>query len=176
MTETSVTAMVGGFYLAWFVICLTYQLPLLFARQLARWDLLGLLPNWRFFAPKPFGADYHLVVRYTDEKGRNPRCVEITDVLPIPFRPLAAVWNPHKRLHFGYIDAVIDLMNRAKRLSMVEVVDTLPYRTLAKYVAASVPDGATRSVQFIVVASDGYRQAEDPVVVFISEKLGGPNL
>lgn len=176
MAETCVAAIVGGIYLTWFMICFIHQLPHLWVRRLSQYDLLGLLPNWRFFAPKPFAADYHLVLRYLNEEGRGPHCMEITDVLPMPSRPMSALWNPHKRLHFGYIDAVIDLVNRAKLLTVDEVEGTLPYWTIANFVAAYVPDRGIRAVQFIVVAADGYRQREAPIVVFVSKSLIDGNL
>jgi hypothetical protein len=174
--EAFLVGIVACLYLGWFIICIIHQLPNHWVRRLALYDLLGLLPNWRFFAPKPFSADYHLVVRLFDEERRAPECIEITDVLPIASRPLCALWNPDKRVHFGYIDAVIDLLNRAKLQSAVEVQRSAPYRTIANFVAAYLPHKGVQVVQFIVVATDGYRQREDPIVVFVSERLTDAHL
>ena len=62
--------------------------------KLKKLDMLNIVPNYKFFCPKPVRYDYHLYYRVIDN--RNP-----TDWQKVPIgkkkNGLSFVWNPYKK-------------------------------------------------------------------------------
>lgn len=83
------------FYVSWLVISLFAQGESPLNRKIRRWDLFGLIPDFRFFCPAPVKYDYHLLYRADLSAGVFGDWTE----LPLGKRRplLGAIWNPGKR-------------------------------------------------------------------------------
>jgi hypothetical protein len=65
-------------------------------RKLSRYDRLGLLPNWSFFAPIPGTTDLRLVYR---DRAAGSELTEWKEVDYLNTRVLGCIlWNPNKHL------------------------------------------------------------------------------
>ncbi|MEZ4299384.1 MAG: hypothetical protein R3B70_30820 [Polyangiaceae bacterium] len=73
-------------------------------RWVRRYDVLGLVPTWTFFAPRPSTADLHLLYR---DKLATGQLTPWTEVVLVEARsPLHILWNPGKRQRKLLTDAM----------------------------------------------------------------------
>lgn len=171
MSAESVWAWMVGVALAvWFMASVLNQLSLVWFRRFARWDVLGLLPRWTFFAPNPADEDIHVIYRDTADPGQPSW--EPTRVLSKA--PSSAwtrwIWNPGRYER----KAIIDLANglRSSRQSVGDqpraLCLTTPYVALLDWVARQ-PAGQGTHRQFIVATSTGFPPDEQVRVEYVSE-------
>ncbi|UTW62799.1 hypothetical protein KFE98_01180 [bacterium SCSIO 12741] len=68
-------------------------------KVLLKYDPLGLLPNYSFFAPKPISNDFRIVYRVKDRKE--------WEEVPMyqKFYLFRFLWNPFKYYNKGFIDS-----------------------------------------------------------------------
>src|SRR4051812_41450479 len=81
----------------WLVLTAAAQLPSRFASRVERLDECALIPNWRFFAPRPACTDFHLLFRDRLASGAHSAWREPAE-LRSRRTPWHAVWHPEKRL------------------------------------------------------------------------------
>ena len=58
-------------------------------------DVLGLIPVWTFFAPRPGTSDYRIFFRGKNARGESVPWAELE--LSEARKPWHFLWNPHKR-------------------------------------------------------------------------------
>jgi hypothetical protein len=147
-------ASLGDFVVA--TILLSWLVASVFAqprpsRVLAsRWyDFNGLLPNYRFFAPRPIAYDY--IIEYRFGRGEQP---SVWRSLPIEEKNgMCWVWNPSQRLRKGVNDLVA-LLLRARADDSILV--SHPYVAILNVATALAAAEGGIAVQFRVVRSGGH--------------------
>jgi hypothetical protein len=138
--------------------------------KIRRLDPLGLMiPDWRFFAPRPGMHDQHLLVRDELPNGDFTPWKETCQVEPRKWHHF--FWYPGQRAEKVVVDAVSGLITMqpilADRKEDVQV--SIPYLTLLNYVTHQVPHHPeTKRVQFLIANSAGYDESEEPTMVFLS--------
>jgi hypothetical protein len=148
--------------LAWFIASVVVQResgPL--TLWLLQFDVFGLLPNCRFFAPKPMSHDLILFTRCTEtEKGAGSWVPFVSR----PKRPWCFIWNPEHRIR----KTIHDLTEGLQRYEGEPELRRLTYAYLALLEAASSAcAGSGTHVQFVIAASAGFED-QTPNLVFVS--------
>jgi len=154
---------------AWLAASTVEQLRLPGVQRYRRWDVLGLVPVWTFFAPNPATGDFHVV--YRDELGSG-ECTLWADAGdgPSPRGLRASVWNPDRRATKALFDIASGLALAANETVNPDAVQlTLPYLALLSFVAGHVghAPGAV-ATQFMLLTDHGMDKPCDPVPVFVS--------
>ena len=176
MLEQVVTVSIGAFFALWFVLSIGFQVRPI-ASRLGRYDRLGLLPRWTFFAPNPGIYDHHIIFRECDPSV-DPTVVQLEggDALT-PWRELDGlctgnnvplIWNPQRRVTKTITD-VVNSMAVTRRLFKDKpnlIQFTLDYFLLLHLVQREARDGAL--CQFAIIRSHGFIGDRAPNVVFIS--------
>lgn len=147
------------FLLFWF-ICSCFAQQQILPRYFAH-DLLGLLPNCRFFAPKPVSFDLAVYLRTRDEAGA------LSPWLPLIAQGktcICVIWNPGHRLRKTVYD-LTDMLQMQR-----ETRDTwhlsYPYLLLLNActtAARALPEPPTR-VQFVITAYAGYESSIQNII------------
>lgn len=130
----------------------------------------ALLPDSRFFAPRPAADEKHLLVRDQLPDGTLTAWAE--PFPPVPRRALQAVWNPDLHRQKTLWDALAQLRRHGMEAVLPAagvVVRTPPYLYLLTLVTRRAPHhpDAVRT-QFLVVSSGGHDEGVVPSVEFRS--------
>jgi hypothetical protein len=143
----------------WVVLTLVRQIPAT-AVSLTNWDLIGLIPIYRFFAPIPGRYDFHLLVRFEHSEGEflsewielgedNHRC------------RASALFNPRKRIRKAQLDLITDLSAELfiHEGSQIQVNASYSYLALLliveRYLKTSIKASPGARYQFLILASCG---------------------
>ncbi len=132
-----------------------------------RLDVLGLLPRWTFFAPRPGVTDYHLVVRQVDPDGPGAWMA----VPMVEDRPrLAPLWHPQKRSKKILTDAVQSLRVVANHLKGEDgaLQFSVPYLLLLQIAKSRAPAKLQGAMQFAVIEATGHSERQLTGASFVS--------
>jgi hypothetical protein len=176
MTERLLTMAIAGGFSLWFLLSILYQVRP-FAGKIGRFDRLGLLPRWTFFAPNPGIYDHHIIYRECDPAVRPETLDSGCGEGLSGWRQLEGlcnggnvplVWNPQRRVTKTITDVVNALMTARRifqdRPNLIQF--TLEYFLLLHLVQRHVREGAF--CQFAVVRSHGFSGDRTPGIVFLS--------
>lgn len=156
---------------AWFTATAASQHPHRAFDRLRHWDPTGLLvPDWRFFGPRPATHDLHVVHRVLASDGEQTRWRETTRITPRVWRH--AVWFPDRRRDKAMFDICKELITLMATPSR-DVTTTAPFQLLSEFVASEVRREAAngpppRGFQFLIVSHTGHDQAHRPHPLFAS--------
>ncbi len=159
------TVVVGAVLGMWFVVCVACQLPMPMARALRRFDLVGVVPDWRFFAPRPATKDFYLMFRDSLEDGAATDWTEIETLAPRPWWGL--LWNPDRRVRKAMFDLTTELAGELTANNDTTVKLTVPYLALLAFVAAQPRSPASACTQFMILQAGGAQ--EDHESLFLSD-------
>jgi hypothetical protein len=138
------------------------------APAVTRLDLFMLLPEWRFFAPKPGRGDHFLLYRDSPNGVTWGAWTEIP--LNAPRRWHHFIWNPHRRAKKALLDFIAALAARVAATGPAGIEITLPYLALLKFVMTSPPrTGRPSLTQFLILNHDGAAAPDDFVPLFVSK-------
>lgn len=169
--ELGWTWLVGLLLGGWLVASVVNQFSTDWFRRVARWDVLGLLPRWTFFAPNPADEDVHVIYRdLADAERQVWGSGRVLSKAPAPaWRRW--LWNPGRYER----KAIIDLAN-GLRSSRQAVADqpralclTTPYVALLDWVSQQPAESATTHRQFILATSTGFPPEQQLRVEYVSE-------
>lgn len=138
----------------WALATVLVQVPSL-TDVVRRYDLLAMVPEWRFFAPNPARGDYHLLFRdFLDAD-----CCTMWTEVPVggTRRWWNVFWNTSKRANKALFDAVTELARDVREQDEV-LEGCVSYLTLLTYVSALPRTLPVQSTQFLVM----YAGVEDP--------------
>ncbi len=155
--EVAVAALLGGLWL----VTAAAQLPRRVSGSIRRRDVFILIPDWRFFAPRPGTMDYVLVYRDQLVDGN------LTGWHPVhqPETSLRrAVWNPGRRLSKTILDLVQQIVADLQRNPDVDLRGTIGYVGLLELVSSQMRALPATSTQFAVVSVE----ASAPAPLFTS--------
>lgn len=159
------TVIVGCALGAWFMVCVACQLPLPMTRALRRFDLIGLVPDWRFFAPRPATKDFYLMFR---DRLVDGTCTDWTELETLAPRPWwGALWNPDRRVRKAMFDLTTELAGELAVTTDTTVKLTVPYLALLAFVAAQRRSSASACTQFMILQAGG--DQDDHEALFLSD-------
>lgn len=171
------TVIVAVVLTAWLVVSAAGQLTVPWGKRpldrLRTLDVFGLIPNYKFFAPRPVQHDFHLLMRTADTSGECGPWRQVAG--PPERRWWHAAWNPDRRA-FKILSDVMAVAYRFDEDKPRAVQTSLPYLAILNYITqAASQDPAAVHVQFVLAISHGVLSNEDPNVVFKSDlhALGG---
>jgi hypothetical protein len=134
-----------------------------------RWDVLGLIPVWTFFAPNPATGDFYVV--YRDELNSGALTAWVETATPrARQRLLASIWNPDRRATKALFDIGSALSVVARDFADPEAVQlTLPYLALLTFVCSQAHHTREAvATQFMLLTDHGLDKPSAPVPVFLS--------
>ena len=150
----------------WFCLAVLSQFRPAWLQQIKYFDLLHLIPNFRFFAPHPARRDYYLEFRCrlnSDTVGRWQRVMTMA-----PRGLSCALWHPGKRRR----KAFSTLTRRLLRVSVAHGPDragrTVAYLTLLNHVQGFLAD-ERGDVQFRLVTGQHHCPARPIRLAFTSD-------
>ncbi|MDB6136434.1 MAG: hypothetical protein JWM59_4677 [Verrucomicrobiales bacterium] len=157
-----------GILVLWFALSVVAQVSDRCLRTLRRYDVLGLIPAYNFFAPTPGTLDYHILVRDLSSDG------ELTGWRELPYlpsTPWAFVWNPGRRHNKAIFDVMKDLAAWINELGpdKASIYLSTPYLTVLDHVSALPRAEAATKTQFLLMSSRRRQGAGvDVAPVFLS--------
>jgi len=81
-------------FAAWLVLTITNQFEGTFAYRVRKLDIFGLIPVWKFFAPRPGVHDHYILIQDCDAEGHLLEWKQL--VGPSARRFESFIWNPGK--------------------------------------------------------------------------------
>lgn len=159
----------AGVFGAWLLLALLVHVPAL-KPHIRGWDVLSLVPEWTFFAPRPAEWDYHLLFRDVYADGGVTSWAEVKVAEERAWWNF--VWNPDRRGRKALFDAVtelaVTLADARAAQGRVAVEGSIPYLTLLNQISALPRLGTPERTQFLVLSSSA-AAASEPQVVYLSE-------
>jgi hypothetical protein len=171
MSFLHVHEVVCAAFFAWFSLSVLHQVRL-FSSKMGRFDPLGLLPRWTFFAPNPGIYDYHIVYREvndgdgsdlnpdTSNSWRHIQIISETAAIPL-------LWNPERRIAKTISDISNSIIGMLREKIAPDVVPYTPSYFLMTHLAQR---GVTRGskIEWAIVKSHGFHGNRTFSPVFVS--------
>jgi hypothetical protein len=160
----TVAALVVCFFVAWAVGSLAVLVSR-FTPWLRNHDLIGLLPQWKFFAPIPGRGDFHLLYRDVYAHG-------VTDWTEIAFAEeggwWTCLWNPRRRESKAVFDAARELPAYLTPEWQESATISVPYLTFLTYVSGQARTVPPLRTQFLLMYSEAALEGGRPQVSMLS--------
>jgi hypothetical protein len=158
------------FFGLWFLLTLITQIKGRVRYRLKGWDVLGLIPIWSFFAPRPSNSDMHLLFRDLGPSGVwgpwNP-----VETIP-PRRVYHLLWNPRRRPHAALINLWRDFPVPARPADVQKFKHSVAYRAIQNLVMHLPPLPEATARQFCVMSARRPPKGEvRRLPVFLSERF-----
>jgi len=130
------------------------------ARLRSYWhDFGGLLPSYKFFAPRPVSADYQILYRFIGEGDVAGEWIPLFE----PGKPIyCCVWNPRQRLTKAISDLIAVLFPHTDNESNVQT--SRAYLLIVNHIT-SIARSAGVPVQFIITKSNGFEDTTDYIIL-----------
>lgn len=154
-------------------LSMLYQFPRLSRGRLGYIAVVGALPTWSFFAPRPGTSDYRLLYREGAARGMMCMNWDEIDVGWKATRLVRCIWNPEKIGHKALCDCVQILITSVSELSQERrhlVFVSRAYLTLLSYVISKTTPATGTFIQFAVVESNGVTEGRSINPVFLSRR------
>jgi hypothetical protein len=159
-------------FTSWFVLSVFFQFRKLSAKM-SRYDPLGLLPRWTFFAPNPGIYDYHIVYRaiagedtkvnesFTATSWQNIQIFRASSAIPF-------LWNPERRVSKTVSDATNSIIGVLRQSTKgQDLVCYTPAYFLITHLAQRATALGTK-IEWAIVRSHGFRGDRVISPVFVS--------
>ncbi len=141
------SALVAGFFALWAIASLAALVPR-FTSWLRDHDLVGLLPQWKFFAPIPGRGDFYLLYR-------DIYAEDMTGWTELPLggerRWWNFLWNPRRRERKAVFDAARELPLYLTPEEKDAVHVSVPYLLMLSYVSAQPRTLPPLRTQFLLM-------------------------
>lgn len=160
IVDTLVTAVFG----IWLVASVLVYVPGL-KLHIRKWDVLALVPQWNFFAPRPAQHDYVLLYRDQLEDGSITDWTQVSVIAPR--RIWSIIWNPRKRDNKALFDTVTDLAAHLRQ-SVAALEVSVPYLAILNYISEIPRFGPARFTQFLLMRSQVLPKTREHEVLFLS--------
>jgi hypothetical protein len=148
MSFLHVHEVVCAAFFAWFSLSVLHQVRL-FSSKMGRFDPLGLLPRWTFFAPNPGIYDYHIVYREVNDGDGSDL-------------------NPDTSNSWRHIQIISETAARMLRKKIAP--DVVPYTPSYFLMTHLAQRGVTRGskIEWAIVKSHGFHGNRTFSPVFVS--------
>lgn len=163
-----VEIMVTVILIIWFILSILNQFHRgRWIRRVKRYDVLGIIPVWTFFAPNPGRTDYYLLYRDFSSDGTISPWHEIDVHSKRRFR---AIWSSSRRVGkaIGDLHRIL-LRPRSKddpynKSRLIEVY----YILLLNFILKQPRDFRAEKRQFMIAETKGFDFRSDPQILLIS--------
>ncbi|GHO97534.1 hypothetical protein KSF_075820 [Reticulibacter mediterranei] len=156
--------LVSGFFGIWALLCVLVYIPR-FKKAIRQRDWFKLVPEWRFFAPRPAQGDFHLLYQDTLHDGS---CTNWTEARPMLERSWwNIVWNPGKRERKALFD-VVNMLNMRLSVSDKALQGSIAYLMLLNYISSLPRSLSPAFTRFLLMKSHGAFPEKEPDILFIS--------
>lgn len=168
-----------GIAIIWLVLTAIGQSSIGLLTRMRRWDPLGLLPCWYFFAPNPVRYDTVLLWRRV-ASGRDLSDSGVAGqewmVAAIPYaeRAYHIFFNPSRRIQKSVHDLQTAIGNLSDQFPIEKVCGSSPVRALRGYVLGELEGGRGREsgqVQFAIARVTNTRTQPEGRIVFVSDSM-----
>jgi hypothetical protein len=153
----------------WLLLSIIGQFDSAWLRLLRKYDVLGLLPMWWFFAPIPGRHDFHLLLRDRLLNG------SVTAWKELPVNPERHwwnfIWNPERRQRKSFLDLAVELTHLAAvvRLPPKQIELTEAYLAFLHFISRRPRAQESVQTQFLLMTTDFDSESDrTPKAVFIS--------
>ncbi|PTT69019.1 MULTISPECIES: hypothetical protein [unclassified Chryseobacterium] len=141
-----------------------------FRKVLTKIDLVGILPNWSFFAPIPGTSDYRLIFCDYDQLDKKTDWIEI-DMGFKHTRRFDFIWNPNKYFQKAIIDLIQNLIREYTECKQKELVQfSWSYLVLLQIVMNEKKPNISVVRQFAIVSTTGFNNERNLELIFLSKK------
>jgi hypothetical protein len=174
-------AIAAAFFAGWLVLSAINQFKADALIWLHRYDSLGLLPNWKFFAPSPLKFDLVLLYRTSHDGGNGESIYGDWAVAAVAYERNVYdfFFNTSRRLNKAITDLYSFIIDLSRTFPIESVCRSAPVKALSALVVQRaqispdpvVADGTAerRSFQFAIVRVEGVRASTTAVFAFVSE-------
>jgi hypothetical protein len=164
VADVAITVVFG----TWLVVTAVCQFTGPLARYLRRFDVLRLIPQWTFFAPRPATHDYWFLYRDQLPGGSMTRWHEIPCKHSHPL--IAPVWNPPRRHNKALFDisSQLGLLARDMAPNLAPLKITVPYLTLLNYISSLPRNYYAVATQFLIMTSGDRAAGTRPSPLLVS--------
>lgn len=132
--------------------------------RLRKFDKLGLLPNYSFFAPKPIANDYRLVYKMIGKSDSEWQEFPMYK----SFTPTRILWNPFKYYNKAFIDASHFLLMEFHAIENKKHIQvSLNYLSILIMLSEYLREKDC-TVRFAIVTSKGCTSLEIEKILFAS--------
>lgn len=149
---------------AWLLVSGLVYIPKL-RPVIRRADQFSLIPEWRFFAPRPGQHDFTLLYRDQYVDGYSSPWIEIRTEGSSRWR--RALWNPKKRAAKALFDCTHELGKQSASPTCAKEIGHA-YLTLLNHVQSVQRLDHPQSVQFVIFATEGGTPDAEPTVAYLS--------
>lgn len=151
-----------GVFGTWAIISIFAQVTNRVTDWFKSFDVFGLIPNWKFFAPRPACHDNYLYYR-----DHSPNGVGLWhrafDADARNWRD--PIWNPLRREEKAISDCISHLLEDAKFVDTNRIQFSTPYLAILSFISSIPNDGPAIARQFLLARQyPGHR----PTPVFVS--------
>jgi len=166
MTTGALNAIVLGLMAGWLLLSAVCQLRCALTHRIRAYDLAGLIPVWRFFAPVPGTCDYYLLYRdeLPDRSLGNWHEVSLCD----DRSPWHVLWNPRKREKKALFDLTSALMEEVRADAIEAIQLSVPYLAILTYISSLPRTCPPRGTQFLLMMTDEVFRDVTPEPIFTS--------
>lgn len=152
--------------MAWFLACAVGQLPQRYSRHVRKFDNIGLIPTWNFFAPRPAQDDFHFLYRDFTTEGI---ATEWREIATPEWRPwYSFIWNPGRRERKALFDAATVVLREVDGKDRASWALSLPYLLLLQYVSFHPHARNAWATQFLLMRSPGRSGPRTPEALVVS--------
>ena len=157
--------LIVGVFVFWAALSLLVHVPR--CHQAIRGaDLLSLVPEWKFFGPKPGQYDYFLLFRDLLPDGTVTPWKEV--IVAPPRRWWNWAWNPGRRGNKALFDLVTEFAAHImEKDPAIEI--SIPYLSLLTTVSAQPRLQATAQTQFMVMIAFGADPDRPSELLYVSK-------
>ncbi|MEA3012468.1 MAG: hypothetical protein QOD42_1013 [Sphingomonadales bacterium] len=120
------------------------------SRRLSLLEGLGLVPKWKFFAPKPGVSNYYLLYRDRFADGSVTPWLTLHG-MDSDRDAIAFIWNPNRRLRKALHDLITDLPYDLCETQPAIFKLTTAYLVIVKHISTLPRTAESRETQFLIV-------------------------
>jgi len=158
------TVVIVAFFIAWAAASLLVLVPR-FSPWLRSNDILGLVPEWKFFAPIPGRGDFYLLYRDVYPESTT----DWTEIMVGGKRYWwNLLWNPRRRERKAMLDIARELPRHFKDENREAFPISVPYLTLLTYVSGQPRTVLADKTQFLLMYSEAALNGGQPQVNLLS--------
>jgi hypothetical protein len=151
------------FYAFWLVLSIIAQGQNHFNSSVKARDFLNLIPNYRFFCPKPIQHDFHAYYRHQEKDGKFNEWKKVE--LGSKNYLICFLWNPEKFSRKTFYTIVTALMNCPDR-KYVHL--NRYYRLLLNHINSYSVKSEHRFTQFKIMRNQGLNSGYQDEELFVS--------
>lgn len=173
-----ISGAVPAVFAGWFAISVLTQHPDRGYDKLRTLDRTGtgvLIPNWRFFAPRPAVEDQHFLYRLASEdKTKHTPWREVYKIAPR--KAAHAFWFPGRRVEKAIFDVASTLLSNPNTMNpLTRDARQAAHTLILRFVQTRItPEPEYPLFQVMMVRYAGYDHSEEPKydMIFDYERVG----